>query len=122
MNAAKELRIQDYLRHILQAINQIEIYTVGVDQQNFFTSQLLQDAVIRNLEIIGEAANNILKLDSKFTTEHPEMSLKAAYAMRNALSHGYFNVDPLLVWGTVHSDLPRLKPEIVDALNIYTRS
>jgi uncharacterized protein with HEPN domain len=121
MTAAKEQRLPDYLRHILQAITQIETYTAGVDQQAFFASQIVQDAVIRNVEIIGEAANNILKLDSEFGKRHPEMPLRAAYAMRNALSHGYFLVDPVLVWGTVQSDLPVLKTQIVDAMRLYTK-
>jgi uncharacterized protein with HEPN domain len=119
MTAAKTLRLPDYLAHILQAITRIEAYTAGVDQQAFFASPILQDAVIRNVEIIGEAANNILKLDGEFGKRHPEMPLKAAYAMRNSLSHGYFLVDPVLVWGTVKSDLPGLQTQIVDALKNY---
>jgi uncharacterized protein with HEPN domain len=92
-----------------------------MDQQAFLASQIVQDAVIRNVEIIGEAANNILRLDSEFGTRHPGMLLKAAYAMRNALSHGYFLVDPILVWGTVQSDLPDLKIQTIEALKIYSK-
>jgi uncharacterized protein with HEPN domain len=121
MTTAKQPRIPDYLRHILQAINQIETYTAGRDQEAFFASQMMQDAVIRNVEIIGEAANNILRLDSEFGARHPAMPLKAAYAMRNALSHGYFLVDPVLVWGTVQTDLPDLKRQTIDVLKIYTK-
>jgi uncharacterized protein with HEPN domain len=119
MTAAKQLRLPDYLEHILQAIAKIETYTAGVDQQAFLASHILQDAVIRNVEIIGEAANNVLKLDGEFGWRHPGMPLKAAYAMRNSLSHGYFLVDPLLVWGTVTSDLPPLKVQIIDVLKAY---
>jgi uncharacterized protein with HEPN domain len=121
MTAAKDLRLPDYLRHILQAIDRIETYTAGIDQQTFFASQILQDAIIRNVEIIGEAANNIRKLDSEFDKRHPDMPLKAAYAMRNSLSHGYFLVDPVLVWGTVQSDLPALKIQVAEALKIYAK-
>jgi len=120
MTAARELRLPDYLLHILEAINQVETYTAGVDQRTFLASRILQDAVIRNIEIVGEAANNILRLDAEFGKRHPDMPLKAAYAMRNSLAHGYFLVDPLLIWGTVQSDLPALKPKILNALNMYS--
>ena len=119
MTTAKTPRLPDYLRHILQAIDQIETYTAGVDQQAFLTNKMVQDAVVRNVEIIGEAANNIMRLDSGFGTRHPAMPLKAAYAMRNALSHGYFLVDPVLVWGTVKTDLPDLKKLTIAALKSY---
>lgn len=121
MTDRKDLRIPDYLRHILQAITQVETYAAGVDQTAFFKSALLQDAVIRNIEIIGEAANSILRLDSEFDKKYPDMELQAAYATRNALSHGYFLVDPVLVWGTVQTDIPVLKKQVVDALKNYTQ-
>jgi uncharacterized protein with HEPN domain len=119
MTTKKELRIPDYLRHILQAITQIETYAAGVDRAAFFASPLLQDAIIRNVEIIGEAANNILQLDSEFDRRHPDMALKAAYGMRNSLSHGYFQVDPVLVWGTVQTDIPVLKKQVLDVQETY---
>ena len=119
MTRAKKPRLPDYLRHVLQAIDQIEAYTAGLDQPAFVTNKMVQDAVIRNVEIIGEAANNIMRLDSAFNTRHPAMPLKAAYAMRNALSHGYFLVDPVLVWGTVQTDIPDLKKLTIEALKSY---
>jgi len=119
MTKKKELRIPDYLRHMLHAITQIETYAAGVDQTAFYENALLQDAIIRNLEIIGEAANNILGLDSAFDEKHPDMALKAAYGMRNSLSHGYFTVDPILVWGTIQSDIPALKAQVMNALKDY---
>jgi uncharacterized protein with HEPN domain len=121
MTGARAFRVPDYLAHILQAIIRIETYTAGLDQQAFIASPMLQDAVIRNVEIIGEAENNILKLDGGFGKRHPGIPLNAAYAMRNSLSHGYFLVDPILVWGTVKSDLPGLKTQIADALKNYTQ-
>ncbi len=120
MTGKKSLRISDYLRHILQAITQIETYSNGVDQTAFFASPLLQDAVIRNIEIIGEAANKILRLDSEFDKKYPDMELRAAYGMRNSLSHGYFLVDPVLVWGTIQTDIPVLKKQVADVLENYT--
>jgi uncharacterized protein with HEPN domain len=120
MTDEKTLRVPDYLEHILQAMTQIETYTEGIDQAAFARSPLLQDAVVRNIEIIGEAANNILSLDSTFDKNHPDLELRAAYAMRNALSHGYFTVNPVVVWGTVQHDIPTLKKQVVDALRDST--
>ena len=120
MTDKKTLRVSDYLEHILQAITQIETYTQGVDQAAFVRSPLLQDAVVRNIEIIGEAANKILSVDSAFEKNHPDLELRAAYAMRNALSHGYFTVNPVVVWGTAQNDIPTLKKQVVDALRDCT--
>jgi uncharacterized protein with HEPN domain len=109
MTDKKTLRAPDYLEHIVQATTQIETYAEGIDQAAFVRSPLLQDAVVRNIEIIGEAANNILSLDNAFDKNHLDLELRAAYAMRNALSHGCFIVNPVVVWGTVQNDIPALK-------------
>jgi uncharacterized protein with HEPN domain len=122
MTDRKDLRLPDYLRHILQAITQIETYTAGIDQTAFFASPLLQDAIIRNVEIIREAANNVMRLDSGFDKKYPDLALKADYGMRNSLSHGYFSVDPVLVWGTVQNDIPLLKKQVVDVLKVYNQA
>lgn len=81
----------------------------------FLDSQLVQDAVIRNFEIIGEASNNIEKHFPDFAQSHPELPLAFAYQMRNAIAHGYFKVDLEIVWKTIHADLPGLH-ETVAAL------
>jgi len=62
----KALRVPDYLGHILAAIERIERHTADVDELGFLNSELIQDAVIRNIEIIGEAANNIQRVDATF--------------------------------------------------------
>jgi uncharacterized protein with HEPN domain len=73
---------------------------------------LVQDAVIRNLEVVGEAANNIKIADPGFLSSHPAVELDAAYRMRNALAHGYFTVNASVVWKTVQRDLPILKAQM----------
>lgn len=103
-----DLRLNDYLGHILEAIERIEEYVSDIDELNFLGNRLVQDAVIRNFEIIGEASNNIQKRFPQFVTDHPELPLATAYQMRNALSHGYFKVDFEMVWKTICNDLPRL--------------
>lgn len=86
-------RLLDYLAHILEAMNRIEEYTAEMDETVFLTNTLVQDGVIRNLEVIGEASRNIGQHYPSFAAERPELPLAVAYEMRNVLSHGYFKVD-----------------------------
>jgi uncharacterized protein with HEPN domain len=108
-------RLADYLGHITEAIERIDRYTGNMDEATFLNSQLVQDAVIRNFEIIGEASNNIEKHYPDFAASHPELPLSNAYQMRNAVAHGYFKVDFEIVWKTIHLDLPGLRSKIQDA-------
>lgn len=101
-------RLPDYLGHILEAIERIQGYVANHNEQDFLGSQIVQDAVIRNLEVIGEASRNIERVHPEFAVAHPELPLSLANDMRNALAHGYFKVDLEIVWKTIHSDLPQL--------------
>lgn len=105
-------RLADYLAHILQAIERIWRYTEDMDELSFIQNELVQDAVIRNFEIIGEASHNIEKRYAKFAAEHPELPLAFAYQMRNAVAHGYFKVDLEIVWKTIYNDLPNLSAQV----------
>jgi len=109
------LRLSDYLAHILEAIERIEEYVSDMDEMTFLGSKLVQDAVIRNFEIIGEASNNIDKRFPEFVPAHPEIPLTSAYQTRNALAHGYFKVDFEIIWKTIHRYLPGLHAQIQDA-------
>lgn len=101
-------RLADYLRHIVDAISRIERYTANLDEAAFLGDEMVQDAVIRNLEIVGEACHNIETRHADFACAHPELPLAAAYQMRNAIAHGYFKVDLAIVWKTIARDLPKL--------------
>lgn len=105
-------RLADYLAHILQAIERIRRYTENLDESAFLQNELVQDAVIRNLEVIGEASNNIEKHYPKIAAKYPDLPLAFAYQMRNAVAHGYFNVDYGIVWKTIHADLPALYRQV----------
>lgn len=109
-------RLVDYLAHIQQAIQRILQYTEDIDQLGFLKSPLIQDAVIRNIEIIGEASNNIQKHFPEFAQAHPEIPLRIAYEMRNAVAHGYFKVDLEMVWKTMFNDLPNLESTVTRLL------
>lgn len=104
----KVLRVPDYLNHILSAIERIERHTSDVDELGFLNSELIQDAVIRNIEIIGEAANNIQRVDAAFAASNSEIPWQVMYTMRNRLTHGYDKVDFEMVWKTICNDLPDL--------------
>jgi uncharacterized protein with HEPN domain len=75
MTEEKALRVQDYIEHILGAVERIESYVHDLDQAAFESNTLVQDAVIRNFEIIGEAANKIQLADSTFAQRHPQLRL-----------------------------------------------
>ena len=101
-------RLGDYLAHMLEAIERIEEYVSDMDEMAFLDNRLVQDAVIRNFEIIGEASNHIEKRFPGFVAKHPELPLSSAYQLRNAVAHGYFKVDFEIIWKTIHRDLPGL--------------
>lgn len=102
----------DYLEHIVQAITKIERYTGAMDEIAFLENEQAQDALIRNLEIIGEATRNVRRYHEASALSHPEVPWIIAYEMRNALAHGYFSVDPDVVWKTIQSDLSLLRGQI----------
>ena len=105
-------RLSDYLNHILEAIERIEEYVSDLDEIAFLGNKLVQDAVIRNFEVIGEASNNIEKRFPEFVAAHPELPLASAYQMRNAVAHGYFQVDFEILWKTIQRDLPGLHTKV----------
>lgn len=109
-------RLHDYLAHIIQAIQRISHYTEDIDEMSFLENELIQDAVIRNIEVVGEASKNIDKYYQDFSKQHPELPLIVAYEMRNAIAHGYFKVDLEIVWKTIKQDMPVLEQQIKDVL------
>lgn len=103
-----EARLADYLDHILRAIERIERYTAAMDEAAFLASELVQDAVLRNIEILGEAANKVLGSSPEFAVRHGDIPWQVMYTMRNRVSHGYDKVDLGIVWNTLKHNLPDL--------------
>lgn len=101
---SKSLRVLDYLDHILQAIERIDRYTADMNEVGFLNSELVQDAVIRNIEIVGGASNTILRMDAEFAAAHDEIPWQVMYTMRNRVTHGYEQVDLEIVWKTIQSE------------------
>ncbi len=112
MSKNDTLRIPDYLEHIVEAIERIDSYLTDTDEVAFLQDKKTQDAVVRNFEIIGEAAHNIELYHSAFATAHANIPWSVVYAMRNRVAHGYFKVDLEMVWKTIYTDLPQLHTQI----------
>ena len=110
------LRLRDYLGHILEAISQIQSYCEDIDEVSFLTNRMIQDAVIRNFEVIGEASKNVERVAPEFVAAHPDLPLAFAYDMRNLLALGYYKVDVSVVWKTIERDLPHLQQQVTTAM------
>lgn len=98
-----------YLRHILDAISRIEQYVQGVRYEDFMDDHLVQDGVIRQIEIMGEATK---RLSKEIRERHSEMPWKDLAGMRDKLIHHYFGVDLDAVWDTLEKDIPVLKERL----------
>ncbi|KAF5035498.1 hypothetical protein DSECCO2_584950 [anaerobic digester metagenome] len=95
-----------YIDHIQQCICKIQEYTKNLNQSDFNAAELIQDAVIRNIEIIGEATK---KISSDFKVQYKDVPWKEMAGMRDKLIHDYFGVDVDVVWKTIQEDIPLLK-------------
>jgi len=95
-----------YLEHILEAIETIEGYIRGMNYEEFKKNKMAVDAVIRELAVVGEAANN---LSQEFIDKNPSLPFRDAIDMRNFLIHEYFGINIQLVWETAKNDLPELR-------------
>ncbi|MDR1422205.1 MAG: DUF86 domain-containing protein [Coriobacteriales bacterium] len=110
----------EYLQHVLDAVNRITEYIAETNEKSFFTDHKTQDAIIRQIEILGEAGKNVLDSNSGFEVEHPEIAREfhAARGMKNLLAHGYFNVDLKTVWNAATVDIPKIKETVQSILPI----
>lgn len=95
-----------YLEHILEAINKISRYVEGMSEDDFLKDELVRDAVVRNIEIVGEAVKN---LPADYRDKHDAVPWKDIAGMRDRIAHFYFGIDYGLVWLTVRKDLPELE-------------
>jgi uncharacterized protein with HEPN domain len=112
MKRSKALRIPEYLQHIVDGIDRATRYVTGMDFGEFEKDSRTQDAVIRSIEVIGEAAQRVRSTDSKFATQHAHVPWDQMYGMRNRIVHDYFEIDLAVVWQTVQQDLPMLRLQV----------
>lgn len=101
-----------YLGHVADSITAIEAY-VANGRDVFLQERMIQDAVIRNFEVIGEAANRL----SDAARQGDGVPWARIIAFRNRLIHGYWSIDLVLVWDVIVNDLPKLKAEVSRLLN-----
>ena len=99
--------------HIIESIDSIYSYLEKSSEQDFMKDQEKQDAVVRRLEIIGEAVSN---LPESLRSEFNDIEWRKIIAMRNILAHEYFGVDLKLVWNVVKKRLPELKEAVTKYL------
>jgi uncharacterized protein with HEPN domain len=107
------LRVTDYLLHIVEAIDRIHHYVEDMSEFGFLEDIKTQDAVVRNFEILGEAAHNIERDHAEFAKTHSDVPWALMYTLRNRVAHGYFKVDYELLWKTIHADLPDLHGQVL---------
>jgi uncharacterized protein with HEPN domain len=106
---------QIFLKHIMESIATIEEYTHGLSEEAWLKSPEKQDAIMRRLEIMGEAVKN---LPEGFKAQHPHIAWDKAMATRNILIHHYFGIDLAIVWDTVTISLPEFKAQIKQLLTL----
>ena len=108
------LRDRTRLEHMLQAIERLQTYAGNLSREELESDVLRYYGIVKNIEIIGEAAN---MLSASFKEAHPEVAWRDISGMRNFLVHEYFRVDNDTVWAAIHSEIVELKEHIVNYLS-----
>jgi uncharacterized protein with HEPN domain len=108
----------DYLEDMIGAMESVTKFVENIDYSDFIEDDKTTSAVIRKLEIIGEAAK---KIPAKIKKEYSGIPWKDMAGMRDKLIHEYFGVDLKRVWRTIKEDVPSLKPKIKEVLKKYER-
>jgi uncharacterized protein with HEPN domain len=98
-----------YAEHILESIAKIEKFCGGGEEE-FYRSELVQDAAIRNLQVLAESTQ---RLSEGLKSSHPEVDWRGIAAFRNVLVHGYLGLNLCRIWEVITIDLPALKPQIL---------
>ena len=102
-----------FIEDIVESMNRIEQYLSGMSHQDFLSNQMVIDAVIRNIEIIGEAARNI---PEDIRNAYPAIPWKRIIGLRNIAIHAYFGIDLDILWKILTESIPEAKIEILRSL------
>jgi len=98
-----------FIEHILENINEIESFIKGISEKSFLENKEKQYAVIRAIEVIGEAVKNV---PNSFRKEHPEIQWTKIAGMRDKLMHHYFGINLNTIWRVIKDDIPKLKEDV----------
>ena len=109
-----KIRDKGRLEHILESIDNIFEFTKEIDFEHFKTNKMLRFAVIKNMEIIGEAS---YKLTKEFKNAHPEIEWQVIIDMRHVLVHGYYRIKNEIAWKIIQKDLAPLREQIQQLYN-----
>ncbi|MEM3613862.1 MAG: DUF86 domain-containing protein [Nitrososphaerales archaeon] len=104
---------RDYLKDIIDSINDIEDFTKNMNFEEFAKDKKTINAVVRGIEVIGEAAKHIPR---SIRDKYPSIPWKKMAGMRDKMIHEYFGVDIKILWKTIKKDIPQLKPLIQNVL------
>lgn len=102
-------RAHDYIEHMLEATLKIQTYVSGKTREHFLTDPFLQDAVVRNLEILGEASNQLRSVLPDAAERFPKIPFRTMYATRNRMIHGYLFVNYETIWQVADHEIPALR-------------
>jgi uncharacterized protein with HEPN domain len=113
------MRAEDRIRllHMTEAAEAAVRFVAGRQRDELDTDQMLQFAVVRAVEVMGEAAN---KVSQEIRDTYPEIPWKSIVGMRNRLVHAYFDIDTEMVWQTLQTELPAVLRQLREALNSPT--
>jgi len=109
----------EYLQDMLTFCGRIEQYTAGVTLDEFLCNRLVQDAVTRNVEILGEAAKQLIELEPDVITRFPSIPFRGLYGMRNRLIHGYSSLRLNTIFQVATEDVPELRDALRTALRSF---
>lgn len=112
-NLGDQIRLQ----HILDAINEIESYLVGIEFSEFMNNSMMKFACIKQMEIIGEASNHV---SDDIKSQFSDIEWAQIIGMRNVFVHEYFGVDSNIVWQIIKDDLPELKEKVIKIIKLIS--
>ena len=113
------VRARDYVEHMREACDKILEYTAGKDFPAFTAETLIQDAVLRKMEVLGEACSQLLQVLPEAETRFPDIPFRTIYSTRNRLIHGYHTLELQPIWSIVDRDILPLREMLASWPNTF---
>lgn len=102
------------LADIIEAINNIQEYLQGLSEDDFYNDKKTKDAVVRNLEIIGEASKQVTE---EFKIQYPDVEWRETADLRNKIIHDYSGLDYVLLWEIIHLNIPSFRQKVLELID-----